>query len=103
VRAARLSAAAEASVARDSVARRFAADSARIVAGPEEPFKPTSITVRKHVSIVGTDTVLVGVDSELVGNRLPSPPVERVVDFDLGACTPACAPASSRFRTLSST
>jgi hypothetical protein len=70
--------------ARDSINHRFAADSARIAAGPEQPFVPTSITVKKHVSIVGQDTVLVSVDSEFVGKRVEPEPEERLIDFDLG-------------------
>jgi hypothetical protein len=70
--------------ARAEFHRKFAADSARIVGEPEMPFKTTSITVKKHVSIVGRDTVLVGVDSEFVGNREPPPADERRFDFDLG-------------------
>jgi hypothetical protein len=84
VRAARLRAVERNPAARDSMLRRFATDSARIVAAPEQPFNATSITIRKHVSVVGKDTVLVGVDSEIVGNRLPPPPEERAIDFDLG-------------------
>ncbi|MEO6527927.1 MAG: hypothetical protein ABIP93_15010 [Gemmatimonadaceae bacterium] len=70
--------------ARDSLDRKFAADSASIVAEQEGAFRPTSITVKKHLSISGTDTVLVGVDSEFVGTREPPPPVERLFDLDLG-------------------
>jgi hypothetical protein len=85
VRATRLEAARPSSSAvRDSIQRRFAADSARIVLDAEQPFVPTSITVRKHLSVVGNDTVLVSVDSELVGNRKPPEPEERRFDFDLG-------------------
>jgi hypothetical protein len=68
---------------RDSINRRFLADSARL-AGGEAPFVPTSMTVRKHVQIIGKDTVLVSVDSEFVGNRAPPEPEERLIDFDLG-------------------
>lgn len=85
VRAARLAAAGRLSdAARDSIHRRFAADSARIASGGEQPFVPTSITVRKHLNVVGNDTVLVSVDSELVGHRRPPGPDERLIDFDLG-------------------
>ena len=70
--------------ARDSINRRFAADSARIAAGAEQPFVPTSITVTKRVQISGKDTVLVSVDSQFVGNRQPPEPEERLIDFDLG-------------------
>jgi hypothetical protein len=70
--------------ARDSLNRRFSADSARIEAEPEMPFKATSMTIRKHVQIVGKDTNLVSIDSEFVGNREPPPPEERMIDFDLG-------------------
>ena len=70
--------------ARDSINRRFAADSARIASEPEQPFVPTSITVRKHVNIVGKDTVLVSVDSEFVGRRPAPEPDEKLIDFDLG-------------------
>ena len=75
---------AQAGGVRDSLVRRFAMDSARIVAEPEMPFTATSITVKKHVSIVGKDTLLVGVDSEFVGKREPPPADERMVDFDVG-------------------
>jgi hypothetical protein len=85
VRTTRLEAARQSSAAvRDSIQRRFATDSARIALDSEQPFVPTSITVRKHLSVVGTDTVLVSVDSELVGNRTPPEPEERQFDFDLG-------------------
>ena len=85
VRATRLEAARQSSPAvRDSIQRRFAIDSARIASDAEQPFVPTSITVRKHLSVVGNDTVLVSVDSELVGNRKPPEPDERLFDFDLG-------------------
>ena len=85
VRATRLAAARQSSAAaRDSIRRRFATDSARIALDAEQPFVPTSITVRKHLSVVGNDTVLVSVDSELVGNRTPPEPEERQFDFDLG-------------------
>ena len=85
VRATRLEAAGRlTAAARDSINRRFAADSARIAAEPEQPFVPTSITVKKHVNIVGRDTVLVSVDSEFVGKRSPPEPEERLIDFDLG-------------------
>ena len=85
VRAIRLDAASRLSdAARDSINRRFAADSARIASAGEQPFVPTSITVRKHLNIVGKDTVLVSVDSELVGTRKPVEPDERLIDFDLG-------------------
>jgi hypothetical protein len=85
VRATRLDAARQSPLAvRDSIQRRFAIDSARIALDAEQPFVPTSITVRKHLSVVGNDTVLVSVDSELVGNRKPPEPEERVFDFDLG-------------------
>lgn len=40
--------------------------------------------MKKHLSVVGNDTVLVSVDSELVGNRKPPEPDERLFDFDLG-------------------
>jgi len=70
--------------ARDSIDRRFALDSARIAMDIETPFVTTGITVRKHLSVVGDDTVLVSVDSELVGNRKPPEPEERIFDFDLG-------------------
>ena len=70
--------------ARDSIERRFIADSARIAGGDDQPFVPTSMTVKKHVQITGKDTVLVSVDSEFVGNRQPPEPEERLVDFDLG-------------------
>ena len=70
--------------ARDSIVRRFTADSARIAAGADLPFVPTSMTVKKHVQIVGKDTVLVSVDSEFVGNRQLPEPEERLIDFDLG-------------------
>lgn len=84
-RAARLDASRSlSSAARDSIERRFAADSARLVAEAEHPFVPTSMTVKKHVQVVGKDTVLVSVDSEFVGNRKPPEPAERLVDFDLG-------------------
>jgi hypothetical protein len=85
VRATRLEAARQSSAAvRDSIQRRFATDSARIVIDAEQPFVPTSITVRKHLSVVGNDTVLVSVDSELVGNRKPPEADEHLFDFDLG-------------------
>lgn len=85
VRATRLEAARQSNPAlRDSIQRRFAADSARIALDAEQPFVPTSITVRKHLSVVGNDTVLVSVDSELVGNRKPPEAEERLFDFDLG-------------------
>ena len=85
VRATRLEAARRSNpAARDSIQRRFALDSARITLDAEQPFVPTSITVKKHLSVVGTDTVLVSVDSELVGNRKPPEPEERLFDFDLG-------------------
>ena len=85
VRATRLEAAGRLTpAARDSINRRFAADSARIAGDTEAPFVPTSITVRKHVQITGKDTVLVSVDSEFVGNRKPPEPEERMIDFDLG-------------------
>ena len=85
VRTTRLDAARQSSPAvRDSIQRRFAADSARIAIEAEQPFVPTSITVRKHLSVVGDDTVLVSVDSELVGNRKLPEPEERLFDFDLG-------------------
>lgn len=85
IRATRLEAARESSrAARDSIQRRFAVDSARILLDAEQPFVPTSITVKKHLSVVGTDTVLVSVDSELVGNRKPPEPEERIFDFDVG-------------------
>ena len=70
--------------ARDSINRRFALDSMRIAMDIEQPFVTTGITVRKHLSVVGNDTVLVSVDSELVGNRKPPEPEERLFDFDLG-------------------
>ena len=70
--------------ARDSIERRFRVDSARIAAGADLPFVPTSITVKKHVQIAGKDTVLVSVDSEFVGNRQLPEPEERLIDFDLG-------------------
>ena len=70
--------------ARDSIERRFTADSARIAAGADQPFVPTSITVKKHVQISGKDTVLVSVDSEFVANRQLPEPEERLIDFDLG-------------------
>jgi len=70
--------------ARDSLDRRFALDSTRIAMDIEQPFVTTGITVRKHLSVVGNDTVLVSVDSELVGNRKPPEPEERLFDFDLG-------------------
>ena len=70
--------------ARDSINRRYTADSARIAAGLDLPFVPTSITVKKHVQINGKDTVLVSVDSEFVGNRELPEPEERLIDFDLG-------------------
>ena len=69
--------------ARDSIQARFAADSARINRDPEGPFKTTSITVKKHFSVVNGDTVLAAVDSEFVGTR-EVPPDERVIDLDLG-------------------
>jgi hypothetical protein len=85
VRATRLEAAARlTAAARDSINRRFAADSARIAGTPEQPFVPTSITVKKHVNIVGKDTVLVSVDSEFVGKRPEPAPDEKLIDFDLG-------------------
>lgn len=85
VRATRLEAAGRLSTAaRDSILRRFAADSARIATGGESSFVPTSITVKKHLNVVGNDTVLVSVDSELVGTRKPPEPDERLIDFDLG-------------------
>ena len=85
VHARRLDAARQSSpAARDSIGRRFAVDSARIAMDIEQPFVTTGITVRKHLSVVGDDTVLVSVDSELVGNRKPPDPEERVFDFDLG-------------------
>jgi hypothetical protein len=85
VRATRLEAARQSSAAvRDSIQRRFVTDSARIALDADQPFVPTSITVRKHLSVVGSDTVLVSVDSELVGNRKPPEPEERLFDFDLG-------------------
>ena len=68
----------------DSLNRQFSVDSARIHAEPELPFKATSMTIRKHVAIVGTDTNLVSIDSEFVGNREPAEPPERMIDFDLG-------------------
>jgi hypothetical protein len=84
-RAARLDAASRLSdAARDSIRRRFAADSVRIATDGEQPFVPTSITVKKHLNVVGKDTVLVSVDSELVGTRKPPEPRERLIDFDLG-------------------
>jgi hypothetical protein len=84
-RAARLDAASRLSdAARDSIRRRFAADSVRIATDGEHPFVPTSITVKKHLNVVGKDTVLVSVDSELVGTRKPPAPSERLIDFDLG-------------------
>jgi hypothetical protein len=85
VRATRLEAVRQSSAAvRDSIQRRFVTDSARIALDADQPFVPTSITVRKHLSVVGSDTVLVSVDSELVGNRKPPEPEERLFDFDLG-------------------
>ena len=85
VHARRLEAARHSSPAtRDSLARRFALDSTRIAMDIEQPFVTTGITVRKHLSVVGNDTVLVSVDSELVGNRKPPEPEERLFDFDLG-------------------
>ena len=85
VRAAKLEAARQSNAAvRDSIQRRFATDSARVALDAEQPFVPTSITVRKHLSVVGNDTVLVSVDSELVGNRTLPEPEERLFDFDLG-------------------
>ena len=85
VRATRLEAAGRLSdAARDSIHRRFAADSLRIAMDGEQPFVPTTITVRKHLNVVGKDTVLVSVDSELVGTRKPPEPGERLIDFDLG-------------------
>jgi len=85
VRTTRLDAARQSSPAvRDSINRRFAVDSARITMDVEQPFVPTSITVRKHLSVVGTDTVLVSVDSEIVGNRKPPDDGELLIDFDLG-------------------
>ena len=84
VRAQRLGAARAISrAARDSIDRRFAADSARINREPEGPFKTTSITVKKHFTVVNGDTVLAAVDSEFVGTR-EVPPDERVIDLDLG-------------------
>ncbi|PYP76239.1 MAG: hypothetical protein DMD35_19155 [Gemmatimonadetes bacterium] len=53
-------------------------------ASPWMPNVPTSVTVRKHLSVVGGDTVLVSVDSEIVGNRKPPQSDELLVDFDLG-------------------
>jgi hypothetical protein len=70
--------------ARDSVNRRFSADSARLMAEAESPFKATSMKVTKHVAISGGDTTLVSVDSEFVGNREPPAADERLIDFDLG-------------------
>ena len=70
--------------ARDSINRRFTTDSLRIAAGADQPFVATSMTVKKHVQIVGKDTVLVSVDSEFVGNRELPEPEERLIDFDLG-------------------
>lgn len=70
--------------ARDSIERRFAADSARIAAGADQPLVPTSVTVKKHVQITGKDTALVSVDSEFVVSRQPPEPEERLIDFDLG-------------------
>ena len=70
--------------ARDSIERRFTADSARIAAGADEPFVATSMTVRKHVQVNGKDTALVSVDSEFVVSRQPPEPEERLIDFDLG-------------------
>lgn len=85
VRATRLDAASRLSdAARDSIRQRFTADSVRIATDGERPFVPTSITVKKHLSVVGKDTVLVSVDSELVGTRKPPEPAERLIDFDLG-------------------
>lgn len=85
VRTRRLEAARQSSPAvRDSINRRFAVDSARVAMDVEQPFVPTSITVRKHLSVVGGDTVLVSVDSEIVGNRKPPDDDELLVDFDLG-------------------
>ena len=85
VRATRLEAAGRLSdAARDSIHRRFAADSLRIAMDGEQPFVPTTITVRKHLNVVGKDTVLVSVDSELVGTRKPPESGERLIDFDLG-------------------
>lgn len=85
VRATRLEAAGRLSdAARDSIHRRFTTDSARIAMDGEQPFVPTTITVRKHLNVVGKDTVLVSVDSELVGTRKPPEPGERLIDFDLG-------------------
>ena len=85
VRATRLEAAARSGpAARDSINRRFAIDSARVALDAEQPFVPTSVTVRKHLSVVGGDTVLVSVDSEIVGNRKPPQSDELLVDFDLG-------------------
>ena len=63
VHARRLEAARHSSpAARDSLARRFALDSTRIAMDIEQPFVTTGITVRKHLSVVGNDTVLVSVD-----------------------------------------
>jgi hypothetical protein len=84
VRTTRLETGRLSAAARDSISRRFTADSARIAAGADQPFVPTSITVRKHVQVTGKDTVLVSVDSEFVGNRQPPEPEERMIDFDLG-------------------
>jgi hypothetical protein len=84
-RATRLEAASRLSdAARDSIHRRFVADSARIATDGAQPFVPTSITVKKHLNVIGKDTVLVSVDSELVGTRKPLEPEERLIDFDLG-------------------
>ena len=66
------------------IVRATRLEAARIALDAEQPFVPTSITVKKHLSVVGTDTVLVSVDSELVGNRKPPEPDERLFDFDLG-------------------
>jgi hypothetical protein len=70
--------------ARDSINRRFRADSARIMTEAESPFKATSMKITKHVAISGADTTLVSVDSEFVGNREPAAADERLIDFDLG-------------------
>lgn len=85
VRTARLEAAGRSNpAARDTINRRFAVDSARVTLDAEQPFVPTSVTVRKHLNVVGGDTVLVSVDSEIVGNRKPPASDELLVDFDLG-------------------
>ena len=63
----------------DSIRRRFTADSVRIATDGEQPFVPTSITVKKHLNVVGKDTVLVSVDSELVGTR-KAPEPRRATD-----------------------